>query len=119
MNPNEAFKLGFLARCVEAGLSSNETTDLVKKAHACFTKEGFSSIASAAGPALAAALIAPPAIGGMSAYLVNKATDADSGDVEDIKKRELIQTYKRMADQLRRHKKLRSSPSARSNRVFL
>lgn len=124
MNPQEAFKLGFLSRCVESGLSSTETEKLVKAAYACFTKKGFSAVLdtvrSAAVPALAAAMIAPPALGGMSAYLVNKATDADASDVEDIKRRELIRTYRRMADQLKRHKKLRQdNNSVRSNRVFL
>ena len=124
MNSQEALKLGFLARCVESGMSSEETHKLIKVAHSCFTKKGFSSIIdtarSAAVPALAAALIAPPALGGMSAYLVNKATDADANDVEEIKRKELVRAYRRMADQLRRHKKIRNnSVSSRGNRVFL
>jgi hypothetical protein len=44
MSPNEAFKLGFLSRCVEEGLSSGETAALAKQASSAFDKQ-------AAGPA--------------------------------------------------------------------
>ena len=133
MRPNEAFKIGFLARCVEAGLSTAETRQLAKQANACFTKSGFAStlgglgkltsdvVGSVGVPALTAAAIAPPALGGMAAYLYNKATDADANDVKEIKKKELIQTYRRMADQLRRHRRIRDQRASgnRSSQVFL
>lgn len=133
MRPNEAFKVGFLARCVEVGLSPTETKQLAKQASACFTKAGFASTLGGLGkltsavvgsvglPALTAAAVAPPALGGMAAYLYNKATDADANDVKEIKQKELIQTYRRMADQLRRHRRIREqrSSSNRSSQVFL
>ena len=44
MQEKEAFKLGFLARCQEQGLSTQETVDLVKKASEVFEKKAFSSV---------------------------------------------------------------------------
>lgn len=131
MEPNEAFKVGFLARCLEDGLSAEQTKDLVKRAFDC-SLEKESSIGGAAkalmagasglvGPALALGLAAPPAVGGLSAYLYNKATDVDEAEVDDIKNRELVETYRRMADQLRRSKKLqiKKQQNKGRNQVFL
>lgn len=39
MQPQEAFKLGFLARCIEEGLSSEQTQQLAKQAADCFEKQ--------------------------------------------------------------------------------
>jgi len=54
-----------------------------------------------------AALFGPLALGGLAGYGVSKATDVDEEDVEDIKKQELIDEYKRQADRLRQSKALR------------
>ncbi len=131
MRPNEAFKLGFLTRCVEEGLSPEDTVKLVKSASDCFNKEsGIVSdtigtagkvIGSLGTPALIGAAALPPALGGLAAYFHNKATDTDAEEVEEVKKKELIQTYQRMADQLRRHKKLQNqrTEKKRTGQVFL
>lgn len=140
MRPQEAFKLGFLARCVEEGFSSDQTHALAKRAADCFTKQaawynpftwaksvadtGKSTVdllKSLTGPAMMLAAV-PPAVGGVAAYLTNKSTDVDdAAAVEDVKNQELIDTYRRMTDQLDRQKKLREYKQSRkrSGRVYL
>ena len=71
MRPNEAFKLGFLTRCVEEGLSPEDTVKLVKSASDCFNKESGivsdtigtagKAIGSLGMPALIGAAALPPA----------------------------------------------------------
>jgi hypothetical protein len=152
MYPNEAFKLGFLSRCVEEGLSSSETAALAKQASVAFEKEANPVISSALGlgstafkgltdlvktplglakdttslvkdvlPAgmLMAAL--PPAAGGLAAVLKNTATDISDADVDEAKQQELVDTYRRMAAQLKRQRAARDykNQSKRSGRVFL
>ncbi len=104
---------------------------MVKSASDCFNKEsGIVSdtigttgkvIGSLGTPALIGAAALPPALGGLAAYFHNKATDTDAEEVEEVKKKELIQTYQRMADQLRRHKKLQNqrTEKKRTGQVFL
>ncbi len=120
MEPREAFKIGFLSRCVEEGLSQEKTAELIEKSAGL---EGLVEGAKAVVyPAAALALAAPPTLGGLAAYFNNKAVDtADEGDVDEIKKRELRESYRRMAEQLRQSKKLRERKASRkrSGQVFL
>lgn len=140
MRPQEAFKLGFLARCVEEGFSSEQTHALAKRAADCFTKQaawynpftwaksvtdaGKSTVdllKSLAGPTMMLAAV-PPTVGGVAAYLANKSTDVDdAAAVEDVKNQELTDAYQRMADQLNRQKQLREYKQSRkrSGRVYL
>ena len=120
MQPREAFRIGFLARCVEEGLSPEDTRRLTKSAASLFTKEavvtlrGLVEAAKGVGyPTLAAAAIAPPAIGGLTAYLNNSAQDVDATDIDEIKQRELAQIYRRMSEQLRRKQQLRQTEAQR------
>ena len=76
MQIKEAFKLGFLARCVEEGLTPDQTHALAKSAADCVEKQALG--ASSALPVAAAALASVPAAGGLMAYLSNRATDADA-----------------------------------------
>lgn len=131
MEPNEAFKVGFLARCLEDGLSAEQTKELAKRAFDCSVEKqagvgdaikGLMAGASGlAGPVILGLAAAPPAIGGLSAYFYNKASDVDEAEVDDIKNRELVETYRRMADQLRRSKKLQNKKLLNKgrNQVFL
>ena len=120
MQPREAFRIGFLARCVEEGLSPEDTRRLAKSAAPLFTKEavvtlrGLVEAAKGVGyPTLAAAATAPPAIGGLTAYLNNSAQDVDATDIDEIKQRELAQIYRRMSEQLRRKQQLRQTEAQR------
>lgn len=140
MRPQEAFKLGFLARCVEEGLSPEQTHALAKQAADCFTKQAFldflnnpakatvdtgkSTVDLLKGsiPLALAAAAVPPAVGGLAAYMANSATDVDDNSaVEDVKKQELIDNYKRMAEQLNRQSQLRQykQERKRTGRVYL
>lgn len=137
MTPQEAFKIGFLARCVEGGLSDEQTNALAKRAADLVgEQEKSASITEAAGKAIggvmeaggkvvyplaALALATPPALGGLAAYFKNQATDIDEDDVESVKRQELIAQYRRMADQLRRQKQLRDykQERQRTGQVFL
>ena len=144
MQPNEAFRLGFLARCVEEGLSADATFELSKQAAAVMEKaaltpdwiaqqlfgpvnkltgavKGVGDAASSMMPYVGAAMAVPPLLGGTAAYLVNHATDTDAADVEEAKNHELAETYNRMASQLQRQKQLQAYKAKRksSGRVFL
>lgn len=117
MDPREAFKIGFMARCIEEGLSQEKTAELMEKAG-----NGLVDAAKAvAYPAAALALAAPPTLGGLAAYFKNKATDSDASEIEEIQQQEQAETYRRMADQLRRAKALRERKAGkkRSGQVFL
>src|SRR6056297_3719453 len=127
MQARDAFKIGFLARCVEEGLSPEATHDLAKSAADCFDKyaSGFKDIVDAAKgiayPTAMLAAAAPIALGGGAAYFKNKATDTDATDIEEIKQKELLDTYNRMAEQLERQKQLRKykAERKRTGQVFL
>ena len=133
MQEKEAFKLGFLARCQEQGLSTQETVDLVKKASEVFEKQALGSVISSgadavgglakslAGYGIPLALAAPPAAGALASYFYNKATDTDADAVGEIKDKELADSYRRMADKLRRTQALRQrkSEKSKSRQVFL
>jgi hypothetical protein len=111
LTPHEAFKVGFLARCVRDGLTPEQIHDRVKTAADLFEKEAFlGSLIGAAGNAvkgmggyaLPLAIAAPPVLGGLGGYALAKATDVDDTDVEDIKGQEVLDEYRRQAERLRR-----------------
>tara|TARA_R110002051_G_scaffold61354_5_gene112580 strand:+ start:53989 stop:54312 length:324 start_codon:yes stop_codon:yes gene_type:complete len=107
-----------MARCVEERLSSEKTAELMQKAG----EAGILDLAKSLGfGAAGLALAAPPAIGGLAAYFSNKATDSDASDIEEIKQKELVDSYRRMSAQLTRAKKLRDGRAdrKRTGQVFL
>lgn len=127
MQPREAFKIGFLARCVESGLTPEATQALVKSAEDCFTKAAWGlkdtvdAFKGVTYPTLALAAATPVALGGGAAYFANQASDTDATDIDEIKKQELLATYQRMSDQLKRQKSLRDykADRKRTGQVFL
>lgn len=126
----ESFKAGFLTRCVEEDISTEEALSRVKTASDqldVFEKQAdipgygivkdlVKGVAGLAKPVLqkgldvgtSAALFGPLALGGLAGYGVSKMTDVDEEDVDDVKKEELIDEYKRQADRLRQSKSLRA-----------
>jgi hypothetical protein len=124
LTEREAFKVGFLARCAEEGLGRGQVLALVKDAAdkvagiigdvAGIGKDVFSVAAPVA-------LLAPPALGALAGAGLAKATDIDPSDVEDIKDREVIQSYHRESARLRRQRAVRDYARARaaSGRTFL
>ena len=135
MQVHEAFKLGFLSRCVEEGMNPEQTHGLSKMAASLFEKQALINLPSPAGevrnaigtlgdmaPYLAAGLAIPPALGGLAAYFANQATDTESSQgVDNIKRQELQETYERMAGQLQRQKERQDYKAKRKStgRIFL
>jgi len=138
LTPKEAFKVGFLSRCVEDGLSLEQTHARVKQAMDMLQKRAgvTDTLLSVPGKALdlakpvmgaglnwgiPLALAAPPIVGGIAGYSLGKMGDVDDTDVDEIKKRELIEAYKRYADAMQQAKMVRDYQTKRkqTGRVFL
>lgn len=118
MTEKEAFKLGFIARCLYDGVPREQIPGR--------TKLAFDSIINAmksmALPAIATAGIAPAAFGGTAAYLKNRALDTDnSTDLSVAKSEELAQTLEEMTERLRqRRRELEARKMRSANRqIFL
>jgi hypothetical protein len=134
LTPREAFKIGFLTRCVEDGLTPTQTLRAVKSATDLFEKraflgtilgQGLDAVKGVAGGmahyGVPLALAAPPIAGGLAGYGLAKATDVDDTDVDAIKNRELVDEYKRQAARLHRQRKVRDyrQDVKRTGRVFM
>lgn len=122
LTPREAFKVGFLARCAEEGLSPAQIQDRVKLARDKFAGV-LDSLGHAAGSVFSTgaplALIAPPALGAIAGYGLSRATDIDDTDVDEIKNNELLDTYANETAKLRRQKAVRDFKSqAKAPRQF-
>lgn len=120
LSPKDAFKVGFLERCVEQGMGPAEMLAAVKTASDVFEKRGFlgdllgktvdvaKGVGGAAlGYGLPLALAAPVVGGGALGYGLARATDIDDTDVDEIKSREIIEEYARQAAKLRQQKDVR------------
>jgi hypothetical protein len=133
MDSKEAFKLGFLSRCVEEGLPPAKINSMVKQAD-YLIKAGILSLFSPveagkmAGKATGAAaknlaipligltLAAPPTAGALSAYLINKATDEDDLNIADLRNMELANEYANMTARLNAGIKLKQLNKNKKNR---
>ena len=125
LTKKQAFKVGFLRKCANAGMTPQETHEVVKEALvtvkeaaipdiiskpigyvADLARDVTKPIAGGLGTAgLAALLLGPPAIGGSLGWLASKAGDIDDTDVDTVKKREIIDEYRRQTERLRRKRK--------------
>ena len=127
----EAFKVGFLSRCVEEGLSIEEAHGRVKMAvdklagltdlPGKFLDLLRPVISTGLGYGMPDALVAPQIRGGSAGYTAGKMADVDDTDVGEIKKQELKSEYNRLAKKLVRDKKVRDyrATRKRTGRVFL
>lgn len=120
LTDKEAFKVGFLARCVHDGLTPDQMLARVKQASDMLEKRAFiggllsgaagavgGAAKSIAGYGIPLALAAPPILGGLAGYGLAKATDIDDTDVDAIKNQELVEEYRRQAERLKRQKAVR------------
>lgn len=116
LTAQEAFKVGFLARCVRDGQTPDQILARVKQAAALLEKRAFlgglldaagGAAKSVAGYGLPLALAAPPVLGGLGGYALAKATDVDDTDVDDVKNREIVDELRRQTEALRRQKAVR------------
>jgi hypothetical protein len=113
-----AFKIAFMQKCAEAGMTPAETLDVAKKAITALEKQSF-DMSSVTGPistgisvaggllrpvgnlGLAAAILGPPALGLGAGYGLAQMTDMDDTDVEIMRKKRLIEEYRQQAQRLR------------------
>lgn len=122
MNAREAFKYGFMSRCVEAGLTTPAEMLGRVKAAGILDALGFGAVSEGVkglfggakelvgtgGPLLgAAALGLPPALGAVGGYTASKLSDISDVDVDEAKKQELINEYRSQSERLRREGALR------------
>lgn len=127
MSPQEAFKVGFMARCVEAGCDPAAALAAVKSARekvAGIFDAAANAVTGAVGGvapyAAVGALAGPPILGGMAGYGLAKMTDVDDADVADVKDRELIDAFKTEAARVRRQTALRGLGAGRPKaRLYL
>lgn len=110
LTPRDAFKVGFLARCAEEGLTAPQIADRVKVAADKFASF-LGGLGSATGSVLSTgiplALAAPVALGGVAGYGLSRMTDIDDTDVDEIKNTELLDTYAAETAKLRRQRAVR------------
>lgn len=97
ITPREAFRIGFLKRCVDDGLTPVQTRDRFEKAAEFLEKQGTSMLGEAGGAlnkllgsAATYGVALPIAAGVGGGYLANKMTEDDL-DEDDVRKRELIE----------------------------
>jgi hypothetical protein len=101
MTPHEAFQFGFLARCTDELLSAEETVARAKTAVDLLEKRGFwKELANTAYGLTTAGMLGAIGVGAGGGYLAAKATEPEA-DVEDEKRRELMQAYQLQAERVR------------------
>lgn len=121
LTQREAFKVGFLRKCSEAGFTEEETvaaikeaTELVKKAalQDFLTKPYetglgiLGNVGSTAGQlGIGAAMLGPAALGASAGLGLASMGDVDDTDVQAIKKREIIDEYRRQVELLKGKRK--------------
>ena len=113
----QAFKVAFLQRCADEGLSIDETLLLAEQANAAIEKAAgvkqagpvmdavgkLSDLAMWGGDkilsyGLPAALIAPPVLGALGGYGAAELTGGSDESPEDIKTQEKADAYQRAAE---------------------
>lgn len=108
LDSRTAFKVAFLKKCAEQGLTLEETHEVVKQAlnqkQAGVFRDSFSTVKNLG---LAAALAGPPIAGYAIGSTIPKLTDMEEQDVKDMKKRQLIEEYRRLARDMQNKKKRR------------
>ena len=114
LTKRQSFKVAFLQKCADDGLSFDETCLLVKRAADALEKRAVLDVAlkyllnagrlgldvgrlgvdTAMRYGLPAALLAPPAIGAVGGYAAAKLTGGSDESPDDIKTREKIDAYR-------------------------
>jgi hypothetical protein len=98
----EAFRLGFLTRCAEEGLTAAALNERLEKVAGVVGDIGRAA-GGLVGLPIAGSLLAGGALGYGAAKLTAPKLDED-----EMKSQELIHTYKVLADRARAKRKLRS-----------
>lgn len=121
LTPEDAFKVGFLRKCSEAGMSNEETLLAVKYATKLIKTAGLqdfitkpydtaldvvgSTGKTLGGWGLGALAVGPAVAGGLGGLGLAHLEDIDDTDVDAIKRRELIDEYRRQVELLKSKRK--------------
>ena len=119
LDERQAFKIGFLRKCADAGLTIEETHEAVKQATALvkqsavnvlpdILQEPYKALVGAGGHALkgiadygmTGALLGPGLLGAAGGLAAGSLTDVDDTDVKALKQQELIDEYHRQVQLL-------------------
>lgn len=103
----QAFKVGFLSRCAQEGLTPEQTAQRIKRASAwnplTILGEGASDVAKAGLiPAIGGAVV-----GGAAGVGLANLTRSQNITPKDVHREELLQTYMLLAEQMRQKGLLR------------
>ena len=104
MTDKEAFKIGFLMKCAEEGLTPSQVESRITDSVAIIKKaetNAWDVLKTVTGKAWPLALAAPWVAGGLGGYALSQAGD-EMYSVEEAKKREELAEYYRAIDQLKR-----------------
>jgi len=117
LDKRQAFKLGFLTRLADEGMSPAQIEETVKSAAISdFVTKPWNvawdiggSTAKTVGGGLAnmgmlGAIAGPPLLGALAGYGAARMTDIGDEDVEELRQQELINEYRRLADRARQNK---------------
>lgn len=105
LTTRQAFKFGFLLKCAEAGLSTQQIQQHIDAAIEKLSFDPIGMLTDAGKLGLGGvglALSGAGITGALGGYGLAKATEPDA-DPEEAKMQELIATYKQYADQARRN----------------
>lgn len=107
VSAREAFKLGFLQRCADEGLSSTQTTARVKQAETKINdvlvalgeklNRSWDSHPWTTGGAMTGAAVGLPIMAGIGAGHLARKLKGDFLDPEDVRKQELINEMRTLA----------------------
>ena len=124
LSPQDQFKVVFLEKCAEQGLSALEILDRVKRADV-FSEivEGIAGGAKGlTNYAIPAAFAAPPIIGGLLGHGYAKMQEPTEDTIESIQQGEIADEYRKQTQRLKREqalKKYREQNSGRGGRPML
>lgn len=108
MTPQDNFRYGFLMSCAQQGLTPDQVREVVKTASEHLRKEanvGRSLAALWAKLPLAIAgygLMGSAGVGALGGHALAKATE-DELDPEEVRRQELLATYRQQAERARRN----------------
>jgi len=96
MDARTAFKLGFLTKCAEDGVSPEELQNRIKAAS--FIESAGKAMFSLPGALMLGAL----PVGFGAGYVAADALSTPTESVEDVKRKELLEAYQRATDRANR-----------------
>jgi len=112
MTKQEAFKIGFLAKCAELGLSASEVEERIKRADAMVKMAKWAAnIPGWLTKALLLGAVVPPVAGAVGGYTLAQAHDRPYSKEMARKDEELAEYYRAM-DQLQRARRQREAAAA-------